>query len=481
MTKETEHIQAQFVSEGGEPCGSQFDLPVNITVEKLRTLCNSLLDQDETLPCTFFVNEKEIKSSLEDALTEEEKCNTEKVVQIVYQPQAVFKVRAITRCTSSLAGHSEPVVVASFSPDGRRLASGSGDTTVRFWDLNTETPEHTCKGHLSHVEAMSWSPLGTRLASGCKKGVICIWDPENGKQVGKSLTGHTSCIMVLCWEPLHLNGQARHLASGSMDKTVRIWDTILGQTLRILSSHTEAVSALRWGGTGLIYSGSRDKTIKVWRSVDGVFCRNLEGHAHWINCLALNTDYVIRTGDFEPAEAEKLAYIEIKRSDDPSEVQKKALERYESVRRGTEERLVSGSDDNTLIIWLPEKDKKPLIRMTGHQQPVIMVSYSPDGRYIASASFDHHVKIWDGKTGKFVASLFGHLRRVYQVAWSADSRMLVSGSSDSTLKVWNMAKKGKADVHLPGHADEVYTVDWSPDGQRVVSGGKDKLLRIWRA
>lgn len=59
-------------------------------------------------------------------------------------------------------------------------------------------------GHLSHVEAISWSPLGTRLASGCKKGVICIWDPETGKQVGKSMTGHTSCIMVLCWEPLHL-------------------------------------------------------------------------------------------------------------------------------------------------------------------------------------------------------------------------------------------------------------------------------------
>lgn len=143
--------------------------------------------------------------------------------------------------------------------------------------------------------------------------------------------------------------------------------------------------------------------------------------------------------------------------------------------------------------------------MTGHQQPVIMVSYSPDGRFIASASFDHHVKIWEGRTGKFLASLFGHLRRVYQVAWSADSRMLVSGSSDSTLKgnfksevhfsetfhnnmvykyflynisVWNMGKKGKADVQLPGHADEVYTVDWSPDGQRVVSGGKDKLLRM---
>ncbi len=74
------------------------------------------------------------------------------------------------------------------------------------------------------------------------------------------------CLKLLIFDCR--NGSARHLASGSMDKTVRIWDTILGQTLIILSSHTEAVSALRWGGTGLIYSGSRDKTIKVWRSVD---------------------------------------------------------------------------------------------------------------------------------------------------------------------------------------------------------------------
>lgn len=104
-----------------------------------------------------------------------------------------------------------------------------------------------------------------------------------------------------------------------------------------------------------------------------------------MNCLALNTDYVIRTGDFEPADAEKFAYQEIKRSgkniifsdnlesicmskvlmsdnfvDDATEIQKKALARYESVRKGSEERLVSGSDDNTLIMWLPEKDKKPL-------------------------------------------------------------------------------------------------------------------------
>lgn len=80
--------------------------------------------------------------------------------------------------------------------------------------------------------------------------------------------------------------------------------------------------------------------------------------------------------------------------------------------------------------------KKPLIlaRMTGHHQVVNDVKFSPDSRLIASASFDKSVKLWDGKTGNFIATLRGHVQAVYQIAWSADSRLLVSGSADSTLK-----------------------------------------------
>ena len=94
------------------------------------------------------MNSQEITTDLVSVLTEEERLNGETVFQIVIQPQAVFKVRAVTRCTSSLPGHSEPVISAGFSPDGRHLASGSGDMTVRFWDVNTETPEFTGKGNV---------------------------------------------------------------------------------------------------------------------------------------------------------------------------------------------------------------------------------------------------------------------------------------------------------------------------------------------
>ena len=79
------------------------------------------------------------------------------------------------------------------------------------------------------------------------------------------------------------------------------------------------------------------------------------------------------------------------------------------------ERLVSGSDDFTLFLWQPEKEKKSTARMTGHMQLINEVKFSPDTRLIASASFDKSVKLWDGRTGKFITSFRGHVNRVYQV------------------------------------------------------------------
>lgn len=121
-------------------------------------------------------------------------------------------------------------------------------------------------------------------------------------------------------------------------------------------------------------------------------------------------------------------------------------------RGGEPERLVSGSDDFTLFLWNPVEDKKPLARLTGHQQPVNHLAFSPDGRRFASASFDKKVKVWDGRTGTFLATLNGHVGAVYQVAWSADSRLLVSASKDSTVKLWEMVALKRC-VHIFFHPD----------------------------
>ncbi|RHY31705.1 hypothetical protein DYB32_003235, partial [Aphanomyces invadans] len=269
------------------------------------------------------------------------------------------------------------------------------------------------------------------------------------------------------------NPTCERFASASKDGSIKIWNARTGRQVASLSSHTDSVECLKWGGEGLLYSASRDRTIKVW-AVEGdqlgKLVRTLVGHAHRINTLALNVDYVCRTGPYDHT---------FKTFDTREEMQQAAQARYDAIRRGQPERLVSGSDDFTLFLWEPAESKKPIERLTGHQQPVNDLSFSPDGRYFASASFDKKVKIWSGKDGKFIATLNGHVGAVYQVCWSSDSRMIVSASKDSTIKVWELANLKNAKETLSGHADEVYALDWSPNGQKVASGSKDRTIKMY--
>lgn len=472
MEVETERrVLAKFKSDRGEEVGALYDLATNVNVDQLTYICNNLLEQDESAQYTFYVNEQEIVNTLESVL-DVQKLNTENVVEIIYQQQAVFKVRAVTRCTSSMPGHAEAVISVKFSPNSKHLASGSGDSTVRFWDLTTQTPLFCCKGHNNWVLCIAWSPDSTKFVSGCKDGNIILWDPTTGKQKGPTMKGHKQWITALAWEPYHLNAECRYFASSSKDGDIRIWDAPVGKCLRVLTSHSKSVTSLIWGGSSLLYSGSQDRTIKVWRPNDGILCRSLEGHAHWVNSLTVNTDYVMRLGSsFRPSENVN--------QNDKEALKNAAVERYREVCGTEGEILVSGSDDFTMFMWKPETGKKSYARLTGHQQLINDVKFSPDTRLLASASFDKSIKLWDGKTGKFITTLRGHVQSVYMVAWSADSRLLVSASADSTLKVWTMKTK-KLLNDLPGHVDQVFAVDWSADGEKVASGGKDKLLKLWQ-
>lgn len=216
------------------------DIAADATRLHLDTILNSVLENGEKVPYAFYLSAttpststttsstsekvelREITGSLREAM-EELKMSSETVVEIAYEPLALFTVSPITRCSNSLPGHTEAILHVSYSPDGRKLASGGGDATVRFWDVSTNTPKHVCTGHKDHVLCTSWSPLGDRFASGDRRGEIRIWDPTTGKDMigGKPLVGHTKWITSLSWEPAHRlkeDGGFPRLLSGWVDE-----------------------------------------------------------------------------------------------------------------------------------------------------------------------------------------------------------------------------------------------------------------------
>ncbi|KAG8902537.1 hypothetical protein FRB99_004372 [Tulasnella sp. 403] len=321
-------IVVQFVAEDtGTPLGPAVNLPADLGREALEALVNSLSGSDEDpVPFAFHVplpqsdSQKPDKKSPSRTPTNaptrlavttniftdvlKNPLNTytpEDILTIHCTPQAVFRVRPATRCSSTLTGHSSPILCASFSPTGRLMATGSGDTTARLWNLDTETPSHTLSGHRGWVLCVEWEARERLLATGGHDGHVRLWEPIKGVAVGDAMKGHSKWITSLAWEPIHINPANPRLASSSKDGTVRVWDTSTRRLDYVLGGHTASVNVVRWGGTGdgVLYTAGSDRVIRVWDANGGKLLHTLKDHAHWVTTLALSTDFVLRTGPFD--------------------------------------------------------------------------------------------------------------------------------------------------------------------------------------
>ena len=296
------------------------------------------------------------------------------------------------------------------------------------------TTEHTTlQGHTRGVASVAYSPNGSRIASGSYDRTVRIWDAATGEPVGAPLQGDTSPVSSVVYSP-----DGKHIVSGSWDRTVRIWDAATGvQVGAPLQGHTGGVNSVAYSPDGThIASGSADTTVRIWdATTGGQIGVPLQGHTNSVTSVAYSNDG---------------------------------------------KHIASGSWDHTVRIW-DAFTGALLHTLAGHTGVVSSVALSPDGKHIVSGSWDDTVRIWDAATGGLVRTLAGHTGRVFSVAYSPDGKQIVSGldgSENHTVRIWDAAT-GALLHTLQGHTSLVNSVAYSPDGAQIASGSFDNTVRIW--
>ena len=313
----------------------------------------------------------------------------------VTHPSVTIRPSAVTPILGSLLntyhGHSDVVNAVAWSPDGKRIASGSGkithsiDNTVQVWNAADGSHVFTYKGHSSIVQAVAWSPDGHRIASGSDDKTVQVWNATDGSNVF-TYKGHSSPVNAVAWSP-----DGHRIASGSDDKTVQVWNATDSSQVFPYQGHSDTVLAVAWSSDGhRIASGSNDKTVQVWNAVDGSQVYIYQGHSSLVYTVAWSPDG---------------------------------------------KRIASGSGDKTVQVW-NAADGSQIFPYQGHSNEVYAVAWSLNGKRIASGSADKTVQVWNAMDGSQVFTYKGHSNEVYAVAWSPDGQHIASASADNTVQVW---------------------------------------------
>jgi WD40 repeat protein/serine/threonine protein kinase len=380
----------------------------------------------------------------------------------------------------TLKAHTRPIMSVAFSPDGKRLASGGNDSILKVWDAGTGQGVLTIKVHTGGpLTSVAFSPDGKRLAGASHGGAINVWHAQTGREVC-TCKGHTSYIWSVAFSP-----DGKRLASASHDQTLKVWDGRTGQEVLTLKGHTGVVRSVGFSPDGKrLASASEDRTLKLWDAQTGQEGLTLKGHTEKVMSVAFSPD----GKRLASASADRTLKLWDVQTGEEGLTLKGHTEIVMSVAFSPDgKRLASGSFDRTLKVWDAKTDQEALT-IKGHTDIVNSVVFSPDGKWLASGSGSYgdryrkpvasDVKVWDARTGQERLSLKGHANSIASVAFTPDGKRLASGSLDRTLKIWDF-QTGREVFTLKGHTDYVVSVAFSPDGKRIASGSWDRTLKVW--
>ncbi|KAH8262199.1 hypothetical protein KR038_011064 [Drosophila bunnanda] len=342
-----------------------------------------------------------------------------------------------------LRGHENEVFICAWNPSRELLASGSGDSTARIWDMsdaNTNSNQLVLRHCIQKggaelpsnkdITSLDWNCDGSLLATGSYDGYARIWKTDG--RLASTLEQHKGPIFALKW-----NKCGNYILSAGEDKTTIIWDASTGQCtqqfafhfgpvldicwqtnetfascsvdqtilvcrlgvnkpIKTFNGHTDEVNAIKWCPQGqLLASCSDDMTIKIWRMDGDSYCHDLRGHSKAIYTIVWS----------------------------PNGPNAKLI-------------LASASFDSTVRLWNVEQGSC-IHTLSRHTEPVYSVAFSPDGEYLASASFDKCVHIWSKQTGQLVHSYKG-TGGIFEVCWNSKGTKVGASASDGSVFVLDL-------------------------------------------
>ena len=356
----------------------------------------------------------------------------------------------------TLSGHTRAVTSIVLTPDNRFIISGSRDTNIKIWNIETWSEEFTLTGHTDYVETVAVTPDGQTIVSGSFDNTVRIWSIVERKEK-HIFIGHTSFIISVV-----VSADGRLIVSGSSDCTIKIWSM---QELReefTLAGHRSDVNSVSvTSDSKYIVSGSGDTTIRIWSILERREEYQFAGHTQAVRSIAVSLDNKF---------------------------------------------IVSGSEDHTVKVWNLQ-ERKEECTFVGHTREVWAVAVSPDCEFIVSGDVDSIIKIWSAQHLKEEYTLTGQGYWVWSMAVSADSRFILTGCDGGVIRLWKIQKLRKdciirghngtvssvsisSDIPvlnweqreeciLNGHENVIRSVTFSSDGRFIVSGSEDYMIKIW--
>lgn len=335
--------------------------------------------------------------------------------------------------TTVLGGSFDIVKSIAYSLDGRTIAASISDGTIRLWDAKTGSLRSTLSGKVAAALPIAFSPDGKRLASGASDHSLLIWNVSNGSQE-LLLQGHGGWIAGMAFSP-----DGRYLLSGAADKRIMLWDLESGQRIREYPGHDDSVLALAFSADGKRFlSGSYDNTMRLWDLESGQILRTFSGFTFdGVYAVAFSPDG------------------------------KNAMAQEGMIKR--------------VFVWDLETGKAVLETakngLTNHwcDPPA---RYSPDGKLIAYADNFGVMHLISSTTGEEIGILTGHSGMIWAMAFSPDGRQIASGSYDGSIRIWDVASRREI-VRMIGTGNGDY-LTVTPDGYYAASGDAGSRIAIIR-